>query len=158
MLTIAPTPMTRRMSAVISVSDNGKRLSPWTSPSTAHRLAQVAQLQHELHVIDDAKDEHHDAEPDQSEAEVARRGGFGDDVLIAQLLEHLRDGETEADQRQRSADHGHERPVGAHARTLKRHARAARGELGIDVELEIGARHRFLCDQAAQLETGRATQ
>ena len=98
----------------------------------------MAQPQHELHMVDDADDQHHDAEPDQSEAEVTRRGGLGDDILIAQLLKHLRDREAEADQRQRGADHRHQRAVSAHARALKRHARAARREFGVHVELEIG--------------------
>ena len=77
--------------------------------------------------------EHHDAEPDQGQAEVSRCGHFGDDILIAQFLKHLRDRETEADQRQRSADHRHQCPVGAHARALKRHAGAARRELGVRI-------------------------
>src|SRR5271167_5284878 len=50
-------------------------------PFRPHRLPQVAQSQHELHVIDDAQDKHHDAEPNQSEAEITRRSGLGDDIL-----------------------------------------------------------------------------
>ena len=158
MLMTAATPIKRRTSAVTRVNDKGKMVSPWMSPSSRIYFSQVAQPQHELHVVDDADNEHHDAKPHQREAEVSRRGGLGDDILIAQLLKHLRNGEAEANQRQRSADHRHQRPVGAHARALKRHARAARRELGVRVQLEIGARHRPLRDLTAQLDAGRATQ
>ena len=73
-LTIAATPMTRRMSAVISVKDTGKTALAMDEPFRPHRLSQMAQSQHELHVVDDAENEHHDAQSDQGEAEVARRG------------------------------------------------------------------------------------
>src|SRR5271170_1844874 len=46
-------------------------------PFRPHRLPQMAQSQHELHMIDDAQDKHHDAEPNQSEAEITRRSGLG---------------------------------------------------------------------------------
>ena len=102
MLMIAARPIRRRTSAVTRVNDTGKMVSPWMSPSSRIDSAQVAQPHHELHVVDDADNQHHDAKPNQSEAEVARRGGLGDDILIAQLLKHLRDGEAKADQRQRT--------------------------------------------------------
>ena len=55
----------------------------------AHRLPQAAKAEHELHVIDDAESEHGDAERDQREPEIARRGGLGDEILVPQLLKDL---------------------------------------------------------------------
>src|SRR6185369_17595536 len=49
------------------------------------------------------------------------------------LLERLEDGEAEADQCKRGADHRHQRSVGTHASSLERHAGPAARQLGGDV-------------------------
>ena len=72
MLTIAATPMISSNTAVISVSDTGKLLCAVNEARSRHRNALVAQPDHELHVIDDAADQHQDAEQDQRDAEIAR--------------------------------------------------------------------------------------
>ena len=54
MLTIATTPISSRINAVISVSDTGNLLSPWMRPAADHLVALLAQVQHELDVVDDA--------------------------------------------------------------------------------------------------------
>src|SRR5271165_6655992 len=51
-------------------------------PVVAHRVPQAPKPEHELDVVDDAQEQHHDAEHDQSEAEVTRRGGPGDNVVL----------------------------------------------------------------------------
>ena len=73
MLTIATTPINSRITAVMSVSDGGKLALAVNQAGRRHRLALLAQADHELHVIDDAADQHQDAERDQRDAEIARR-------------------------------------------------------------------------------------
>ena len=68
---------------MISVSETGKWLSPWISPSAVIAVALAAQPEHELHVVDDADDQHADAERHQRDAEIARRGGVRDQSLLS---------------------------------------------------------------------------
>src|SRR5271165_5003774 len=53
-------------------------------PGLAHRLPQAAKPEHELDMVEDAQEQHQDAERDQREAEVTRRGGPGYDLLLPQ--------------------------------------------------------------------------
>jgi hypothetical protein len=59
----------------------------------------VSQTQHELHVINDARDQHQNAEGDERNAEITSRPFTGDSAQLSQFFECLCDRKTEADQR-----------------------------------------------------------
>ena len=95
MLTMAAMPMNSRSTAVMRVSETGKSALRVNQPVRGHRLSLFAQMKHELEVIDDAADQHQNAERDQRHAEIAGRRAMRDDVLVAQLFEYLKDREAE---------------------------------------------------------------
>ncbi len=140
------------------VSDTGKRVSPWISPSSRIDCLSRRRPEHELDVIDDAEREHQDADRDQGQAEMARRARPVDDVLLLEPLEELEDREAEADQRQRRADDRHQRSILGETGALERHPGATRRKLGVDVQLEFRARHRPLSpgpNSCSALKRGR---
>ena len=79
----------------------------------------AAQAQHEHDVIDDAYDEHRKTQPYQRFAEMTRRFAAPQNLRFVRPLENLENCEAEADQRERCADHRHQRSVGAQPRALE---------------------------------------
>ncbi len=65
-----------------------------------HRFALMTQVQHELHVIDDAADQHQDAQATSVMPKLRGAAGMSERAGLFQLLEELKDRESEADQRQ----------------------------------------------------------
>jgi predicted transposase YbfD/YdcC len=50
-----------------------------------HGVPRMAKAEHKLHVVDDAADQHEDAEDDERDAEVARGAGVRDRACVTKL-------------------------------------------------------------------------
>src|SRR5208283_2634577 len=70
----------------------------------SHRLPQPTKTEHELNMVDNTEDQHHNAQEDQRETEIPRRMGPSDDILLPEPLEELENRKPKADQRQGGAD------------------------------------------------------
>ena len=137
-------PMASRRTAVIKVRDTGKLVSPWISPSSRHGFSQASQAEHEANMIEDAeKTASRMPSPTRATPKLTRAPKPEKITsLLAQGPEELKNREAEADQRERRANDGHQGSVFGEPRALERHAGAPCRELGVDVELRIGAADR----------------
>jgi predicted transposase YbfD/YdcC len=84
MLRIAANPISRSTIAVIKVSDGIGAFSV-NEARRFHGVSRMAKAEHKLHVVDDAADQHEDAEDDERDAEVARGAGVRERACITKL-------------------------------------------------------------------------